>query len=68
MRVIDEGDAVQVDDPEVGCGLLQALNVDDLVDLADLKVVVSRLVGTDHMKDLDAIDEADNAIMMRPLM
>ena len=56
VRVVQEGNPVQIDDPEIRRGLLQGLNVEDFVDLALL--LLAPFVGAHDVQHLHAVDEA----------
>jgi hypothetical protein len=55
VSVIKESDTPQVDDPQVGCGLLQDLDVEHLVDLAFL--LLGLFVCAVDVKHLETVDK-----------
>ena len=58
VGVVEEGDAPEVDDPQVGGGLLQDLDVEDLVHFA--LFLLSFLVGAVDVQHLQTVDETGN--------
>ena len=58
VGVVEEGDAPEVDDPQVGGGLFQDLDVEDLVHFA--LFLLSFLVGAVDVQHLQTVDETGN--------